>query len=116
MMLIILLATLTVVSIPMTHVMAGQMSGDVVALTSPYGNDSLELPWDPGRRVDIQGSIGAVVLEATDEGIRVVSSSCGDQLCLEVGVLSAANPIVCAPNGVAAFLVDSQGGFDAVSR
>lgn len=114
--LIFVLAALAVSLIPVTQLLANQSAGADVTLASPFGNTVLDIPWDSGRTIEIQGSNGVVVFAATLDGIRAVKSSCDDQLCVGSGVLSAANPIVCAPNGVAAFLVDSDGGFDAVSR
>ena len=114
--LIFFLAVLAVCLIPITQGLANQRAAGGVTLASPFGNTVLDVPWDSGRTIEIQGSHGVVVFEATVDGIKAVESSCEDQLCVGSGVLSAANPIVCAPNGVAAFLVDSDGGFDAVSR
>lgn len=112
----LLLAAIAVLLIPMTQVITLPRPGDVVTLTSSYGKTAIDVPWGAGREIDVQGSGGIVVFQETKQGIRAVQSSCEDQLCVEAGVLSAANPIVCAPNGVAAFVVDAYGGFDAVSR
>ena len=114
--LIFALAALVVFLVPLTHVTVSQKLNGAVTLTSPYGNTVINDSGNVSRPIYVQGSEGVVVFEATKEGIEVVRSSCQDQLCVEAGILSSVNPIVCAPNGVGSFLVDNDGGFDAVSR
>jgi hypothetical protein len=60
---------------------------DLSTVTEPY-----EFTLTDGERSN--------TIRVDEEGIRIVSASCRDQICVHHGVLSSGTPIVCLPNRV----------------
>lgn len=89
---------------------------DYVSITSPYGKTRVDLSAAADSVVSIQGHKGAVMFEVREGALYSVEASCPDGVCLRSGPVAPGRPIVCAPNGVIAFMPGKNGDYDAVSR
>jgi hypothetical protein len=72
----------------------------------------------PDRMVSIKGAIGPMELEIKNKSIRVVSSTCPKQICLDAGAIRrAGQQIICSPNHILIEIVSlHKDGPDAVTR
>ena len=76
-------------------------------------------PLDEDRIFSVQGVHGVLKVEIKEHRVRVISSSCPYQICVDTGWISRANEqIICAPNRVFISIKAEQEkkGIDAVSR
>jgi len=96
--------------------LSASSSGDSrIVLIGPSGRTYIDASGLNGSRFDVQGSGGVVTFELSDGALRCVGSNCDTAVCVDAGILSASNPIICAPNEVAAF-VYAGGEYDAITR
>lgn len=93
-------------------VLAPDSSG--VTIVGPNGTSRVSARTD-GTHV-VAGRAGEVVVTVREGQVRIVRSSCPDQICVRSGALRAGAPLVCAPNGVAVVTSTERGGLDAVAR
>jgi len=101
---------------PVSFVIAGNSGDAGIVLIGPSGRtyvDASDVASD--SRFYVQGRDGIVTFELSDGGLRAVESNCDTGVCVDSGPLSASNPILCAPNEVAAF-IRSGSEYDAISR
>jgi len=68
-----------------------------------------ELPLQNADTVSVRGTLGVVQLEIAEGGIRVLASTCPQQVCVRQGrVHRAPQMLVCAPNHLAVLLVGKK--------
>ena len=68
--------------------------------------------------IEISGPAGGNTIELSEDGVRVVSAACPDQVCVEHGYLREdTGPIVCLPNRLVIRFAGEmkQTGVDAVA-
>ena len=59
---------------------------------------------------------GSCTIRVDTEGIRIVASTCSEQICVHHGYLGAGAPIVCLPNRVVIkWISDKDGEYDAIT-
>lgn len=95
-------------------------AGDQVEI---YQNGTLaqtiQLPHaGPPETIEISGPVGGNTIEISEDGVRVLSADCPDQICVAHGYLrEGTGPIVCLPNRlVIRFAGDKkENGIDAVA-
>ncbi len=75
---------------------------------------SLEEEEDRVIRVEYAGRYN--LIEVKEGRIRVLEADCPDQICVEMGWLDSAAPIVCLPNRLVIQYRDSKGNLDAVAN
>ncbi|MFC1863610.1 NusG domain II-containing protein [Thermodesulfobacteriota bacterium] len=76
-------------------------------------------PLDEDRIFSVVGVNGMLEVEIKEERVRVISSSCPHQICVDTGWISRAyEQIICAPNRVFISVKSDPGkeDIDAVSR
>jgi hypothetical protein len=82
--------------------------GDTVVATLPLAED---------RRIDLTPHGVAMVVEIRDRRVRVLSSSCHQQLCVRKGwTAQVHDPIICIPNRVTIEVTGTESRYDAISR
>lgn len=68
--------------------------------------------------IEISGPAGGNTIEISEDGVRVVSAGCPDQVCVEHGYLRGdTGPIVCLPNRLVVRFSEktNETGVDAVA-
>ena len=112
---VIILVAAAVVAGASVHAWSGGGSPAVVRITAAGG----EYLYDLGReqRIEVEGPLGVTVVDIRDRSVRVTSSPCPQQICVQSGSITRTGQwIGCLPNRV--FVVISGGedeGIDAVS-
>jgi hypothetical protein len=91
-------------------------SGDVAII-----RDNITIatyPLAPDRRFFITGKIGPMELEIKNKSVKVLSSTCPKQICLDAAPIRlSGQQIICSPNHILIEIVSSQrNGPDAVTR
>ncbi|HMX16353.1 MAG TPA: NusG domain II-containing protein [Rhodocyclaceae bacterium] len=75
-----------------------------------------ELPLDRPRRLQVQGAIGATVIEVQPGRARVAADPGTHQYCVRQGWLVRPNAIaICAPSHVSLQLKGREGGYDSLN-
>ena len=86
-----------------------------VTVTGPRGTTVLSLRQD--RTVDVEGVRGIVRLRVQSGSVRVVESSCPNQICVHQGAISRPGAaLVCVPNGVTVRVGGGGHDLDTVIR
>lgn len=79
--------------------------------------ETIPLTEGEDRRIDLAPHGIAMVVEIRDQKIRVVSSSCKQQICVRKGwITHAHDPIICIPNKVTIVVTGTDPRYDAISR
>jgi hypothetical protein len=75
-------------------------------------------PLDPDRRFFITGKIGPMELEIKNKSVKVLSSTCPKQICLDAApIRRSGQQIICSPNHILIEIVSSRrNGPDAVTQ
>ena len=64
----------------------------------------------------VSGPAGENTIEVSEDGVRVLSADCPDQICVEHGALrEGGTPIVCLPNRLSIQWIERDAAVDAVS-
>jgi hypothetical protein len=75
------------------------------------------LPLLKDRRIDLTPHGAAMVVEIRDQRVRVLSSSCNQQVCVRKGwTAQVHDPIICIPNRVTIEVTGNDAPYDAISR
>jgi len=88
---------------------------EYVSVVGPYGKTRLYLP-AADSPISIQGQVGTVVFEVRGGALHPVEASCPDGVCLASGPVLPGRPVVCAPNGVIAYVSGTSSDYDVISR
>lgn len=76
-----------------------------------------QVPMDSEGLIDLESHGVSMVLEIRDGKIRVVSSSCRQQICVRKGWTGQVHdPIVCVPNNIIVDITGNDAEYDAISR
>lgn len=71
----------------------------------------------PSRRFTVPGWQGPCTFEVEDGGVRMISSTCRDKICVGTGrVSTAGRSIVCLPNRVVVRVTGGRGKIDSVTE
>ncbi|MDI6692828.1 MAG: NusG domain II-containing protein [Anaerosomatales bacterium] len=90
-------------------------SGNDVVVQGPEG--TRRLPLDADGSCTVRGLRGRVVVAVSSGSVRVVESSCHDQVCVHAGSISRpGQAIACIPNGVIVTVEGEERELDAVVR
>ena len=75
-------------------------SGDYsVEITSP--REKIVQPIRKEQIISVDGAHGKVMVQIQNRGVKVISSSCPDQICVKAGEIKIPGPMnICAPNRV----------------
>ena len=69
------------------------------------------------RRIDLAPHGVAMVVAVRQGRVRVLSSSCRQQICVRKGwVAHAHDPIICIPNKITIEVTGTESDYDAISR
>ncbi len=111
---VVLLAALLLALVPLLP----RTASDVDCVVITVGDrEYARIPLTKPQIVTVEQENGAVnVIEVTENGMRMVSSTCGNQICVHQGLVTLENwelkPqlqfIFCAPNRVTLELVEAQ--------
>jgi hypothetical protein len=75
------------------------------------------VPLTKDGRIDLSPHGAAMVVEIRGRRVRVLSSSCRQQLCVRKGWTDQVHdPIICIPNRVTVEVTGSDAPYDAISR
>lgn len=109
-----IVAALAVVAWPVAILATGGVSaGRTVTVDGPEGG--LTVPLAAQRHLDVPGLAGDLEVVVEDGAVRVVASTCPDQLCVRQGAVSS-GAIVCVPNGVSVRVGGGEDALDAYVR
>lgn len=107
-------AALAVASWPVAILATGGASaGRTVTVDGPQGG--LAVPLAAQRHLEVAGLGGHVEVVVRGGRVRVVASTCPDQLCVRQGAVSS-GAIVCVPNGVSVKVGGGEDALDAYVR
>lgn len=90
-------------------------SKDYVSVIGPYGKTLISLS-AADSPISVQGQIGTVVFEVRGGALHPVKASCPDGVCLASGPVGPGRPVVCAPNGIIAYVSGASSDYDVISR
>lgn len=69
------------------------------------------------RRIDLTSHGTSMVIEIRDQRVRVLSSSCNQQICVRKGwTAQVHDPIICIPNKITIEVTGTDPRYDAISR
>ncbi len=107
---------LAVIMLPLLY--AGLWGRDGVADTIRIHSSAglVTLPLSAERRLDIQGPLGASVVEISQGRVRFLDSPCQSKQCVRSGWLSQAGDVAaCLPNRVTVTVSGRQPRYDAIN-
>jgi len=82
--------------------------GDAVIRTFPLLKD---------RIIQLEPFGVSMVVEIRDQKVRVLSSSCHQQICVRKGWTGQVhNPIICIPNKISIYITGADPEYDAITR
>ena len=80
------------------------------------GQDSITLPLDYNKRIELEGKLGHSIIEIKDRQVRFVDAPCKDKQCIISGWLSKDGEMAaCLPNGISVQIVGRDNRFDAIN-
>ncbi len=75
------------------------------------------LPMQKDRIIQLEPFGVSMVVEIRDQKVRVLSSSCQQQICVRKGWTGQVhNPIICIPNKITIDVTGADPGYDAITR
>ena len=75
------------------------------------------LPMLKDRIIQLEPFGVSMVVEIRDQKVRVLSSSCQQQICVRKGWTEQVhNPIICIPNKITIDVTGADPGYDAITR
>ena len=90
-------------------------SGEIVQIQVAEG-DTLKLPLDQDKRLEIAGVLGTSIIEIKDRQVRFVDSPCQGKQCIITGWLEEdGQRAACIPNGVTVQIVGRDRRFDSLN-
>lgn len=90
-------------------------SGEIVQIRVAAG-ETLKLPLDQDKRLEIAGVLGTSVIEIKDRQVRFVDSPCQGKQCIMTGWLREDGHLAaCIPNGVTVQIVGRDERFDTLN-
>ena len=94
---------------------SGREGASIVRITTPTAE--YLFPLDLLETVSVEGPLGNTTLAIDSDGVRVISSPCPHQICVQSGTISRTGQwIGCLPNSVFVRIEGGEsGGVDAVS-
>ena len=99
--------------------MIGDFNGATEKAVVIYKDDVViqTLPLLEDRVIHLAPFGVSMVVEIRDQKVRVVSSSCKQQICVRKGWTGEIhNPIICLPNKITIDITGADPGYDAVTR
>lgn len=89
--------------------------GEIVQIQIANG-ETLKLPLDQNKHLEIQGVLGTSTIEIKDRQVRFVSSPCQGKHCIISGWLKKDGQLAaCIPNGVTVQVMGRDPRFDTVN-
>ncbi len=80
------------------------------------GEETLKLPLEQNKRLQIEGALGTTVIEIKNRQVRFVSSPCQGKHCIISGWLEKDGQLAaCIPNGITVQVIGRDARFDAVN-
>lgn len=89
--------------------------GEVVQIRS-INNETITLPLDQDKQLEIKGPLGNSIIEIRDRQVRFIHSPCKGKQCVMTGWLNKDSQLAaCLPNGVTVQIIGRDQRFDAVN-
>lgn len=86
------------------------------AIVKRDGRVVVELALNAPRKVEVQGAIGATLIEVAPGRARVIKDPGPRQYCVQQGWLTRANAVaICAPNHITLQLSGPEGSYDSLN-
>jgi len=90
-------------------------SGEIVQIRVANG-ETLKLPLDENKRIEVQGALGTSIIEIKDRQVRFVDSPCQNKQCIITGWLHKDGELAaCIPNGVTVQIIGQDKRFDTLN-
>ncbi|MEW6713041.1 MAG: NusG domain II-containing protein [Candidatus Riflebacteria bacterium] len=93
----------------------GEISGYRIQIFS-QPPQMLELESVPAEPLHLQGILGPATVEFRADGaVRIASSTCHEEICMNYGWIKSGS-LICVPNGIVVSIEKARSDVDAISR
>jgi hypothetical protein len=108
---------LALLSLPLLYLQfwGNHSAGELVQIRVAHG-ETLNLPLDRNKRIEVEGALGKSIIEIRNRQVRFIDSPCQNKLCVHTGWLRHDGELAaCLPNGVTVQIIGRDNRFDAVN-
>ena len=114
-----ILIAVSIVLFGLYWLMMRDFNGATDKIVVIYKDDDIiwTLPMQKDRIIQLEPFGVSMVVEIRDQKVRVLSSSCQQQICVRKGWTGQVhNPIICIPNKITIDVTGADPGYDAITR